>query len=53
MVFIIGPQKVKDVHVYMEPLIDELDMLWRDGVRAYDVSSYGPDKTFTLRAMLL
>jgi hypothetical protein len=37
----------------MEPLIDELETLWNEGVPAYDASAPEGHKTFTLRAMLL
>ena len=33
----IGKYQVKDVNVYMEPLIDELLELWK-GVTMYDIS---------------
>jgi hypothetical protein len=45
-----GKKKVKDMNIYLEPLIDELILLWLDGVRAYDVSR-GED--FLLRAILI
>ena len=44
---------MKDVHLYMEPLIDELLSLWKVGVPAYDVSSPNGKERFILRAMLL
>lgn len=44
---------MKDLHVYMEPLINELRSLWENGVRAHDVSAIPGKEKFTLRAMLL
>ena len=37
-----GPHKVKNMDVYLEPLIEELEILW-EGVQVHDVSR--PPKT--------
>jgi hypothetical protein len=44
---------VKDMHVYMEPLIDELLKLYETGVPAFDVSAPVGYEKFTLKAALL
>ncbi|CAN1750149.1 hypothetical protein LINPERHAP1_LOCUS3952 [Linum perenne] len=40
----------KDIDVYMQPLIDELNELWLDGIQTYDVHT---KQTFQLHAALL
>jgi rubrerythrin len=46
-----GPRSPgKDMDVYLRPLVDELKLLWTDGVQTRDVSS---DSVFTMRAALL
>jgi len=40
----------KNLNVFMQPLVDELDDLWRNGVETYD--SYRK-QNFTLKAALL
>ncbi|XP_074267043.1 uncharacterized protein LOC141590345 [Silene latifolia] len=46
-----GPkQKGNDIDVYLEPLIDDLKLLWNEGVKVYDAVA---KQDFTLRAMLL
>ena len=37
-----------DIDVYLEPLIDELKVLWTDGVKIYDAES---KQNFTMRAV--
>ena len=45
-----GPrQPGNDIDVYLAPLIEDLQKLWRDGVRVWD--AYGKEQ-FTLRAMV-
>jgi len=39
-----------DIDVYLEPLIDELKVLWIDGVRTYDAYS---KQNFTMSAAIL
>lgn len=39
-----------DMDVYMEPLIDDLESLWREGIRTYDASK---GEFFQLRAAVL
>ena len=43
-----GPKK--EIDVYLEPLIEELQLLWNEGVETYDASS---KTNFTMRASLL
>ena len=46
-----GPQNSKKaIDIYMQPLIEELQRLWVDGVPTYDVST---DQTFVMKAALL
>ncbi|XP_074341888.1 uncharacterized protein LOC141679284 [Apium graveolens] len=46
-----GPtDPTKDLHVYLRPLIDELNMLWHTGVETYDRSSR---TNFQMRAALI
>jgi hypothetical protein len=46
-------KKVKDMHIYMEPLIDELLKLYYTGVPAVDVSAPAGFRNFTVKAALL
>jgi hypothetical protein len=41
------------MHVYMEPLIDEIVDLYERGVPAFDVSAPNGSENFTLKAALL
>ena len=34
---ILGPYKVRNMDIYLEPLIEELEILWR-GIQVHDVS---------------
>ena len=43
-------QPGNDIDVYLAPLIDDLNNLWNDGVKAYDAYK---DEDFTLKAVLL
>ena len=43
-----NPKKLIDI--YMQPLIEELQRLWVEGVPTYDVST---DQTFVIKATLL
>ena len=46
-----GPkQSGYDINTYLAPLIDDLQMLWEDGVRCFDAYK---EEYFTLRAVLL
>ncbi|CAM8994194.1 unnamed protein product [Rhodiola kirilowii] len=46
-----GPrQPGNDIDVYLAPLIDDMKLLWNDGVRTYDTSKH---EYFTMCAMLL
>jgi hypothetical protein len=47
-----GKYQVKNMDVYLRPLIDELKTLWSPGVPARDISRQG-DQMFTLRAIVL
>ena len=47
-----GKRKVKDMSVYLAPLIDELYNLW-NGVQVVDNSSKGHRKIFNVRALLM
>ena len=45
-----GPkQPSNDIDMYLKPLIEELLMMWNDGVEVWDEDKR---ETFTLRAML-
>jgi hypothetical protein len=44
---------VKDMDIYLEPLIDELLELHEKGVLAFDVSAPIGSENFTLKAALL
>ncbi|XP_058207294.1 uncharacterized protein LOC131320577 [Rhododendron vialii] len=46
-----GPSAIgRDIDVYLRPLVDELKVLWKDGVRTYDAST---GQYFTMRACFL
>ncbi|XP_019240825.1 PREDICTED: uncharacterized protein LOC109220814 [Nicotiana attenuata] len=46
-----GPRNPKSlIDVYMQPLIDELKLLWHEGVETYDIST---KQNFRLRAALM
>ena len=47
-----GKRKVKDMSVYLAPLIDELQDLWK-GVKVVDNSRKGRGKIFNVRAILM
>ncbi|XP_009103472.2 uncharacterized protein LOC103829553 [Brassica rapa] len=50
-VLIHGPKHPrKSLDIYLQPLIEELQMLWRDGVEAYDISM---KERFKMRAVLM
>ncbi|XP_048632974.1 uncharacterized protein LOC125607181 [Brassica napus] len=50
-VLIPGPKHPrKSLDIYLQPLIEELQMLWRDGVEAYDISM---KERFKMRAVLM
>ena len=45
------PQNLKNaIDIYMQPLIEELQRLWNEGVVTYDVST---NQTFVMKAALL
>ena len=48
----LGKYQVKDMNVYIEPLIDELLKLW-NGVIMYDVSRPKGQRQFQFHAMLV
>jgi hypothetical protein len=50
---LIGKKKVKSMHIYMEPLIDEFLELYEHGIPAFDVSAPPGREEFTLKAALL
>ena len=39
-----------DIDIYLQPLIDELKLLWESGVETYDASR---NETFQMRAALM
>ena len=46
-----GPKSPgNDIDIYLEPLVEELKVLWDSGVETYDASS---NLTFKMRAALL
>ncbi|CAM8982648.1 unnamed protein product [Rhodiola kirilowii] len=46
-----GPrQPVNDIDVYLAPLIDDLKLLWNEGVRTFDASR---EEYFNMRVMLM
>lgn len=47
-----GQRKVKNMDVYLEPLIDELEDLWK-GIKAYDISRPLHEREFTLHAIVM
>ena len=47
-----GNYQVKDMNVYIEPLIDELLKLW-NGITMYDVSRPIQQRQFQLHAMVV
>ena len=47
-----GKFQVKDMNVYIEPLIDELLKLWND-ITMYDISRPIQQRKFQLHAMLV
>ncbi|XP_038687493.1 uncharacterized protein LOC119986872 [Tripterygium wilfordii] len=50
-VIILGPQNLKSkINVYIQPLIDELNQLWCEGVITYDVYT---KENFVMRAVLM
>ena len=49
--FLLGKYIVKDMNVYIEPLVDELVKLW-NGVTMYDVSRPVGQREFQFHAML-
>jgi hypothetical protein len=49
----LGKYQVKDMNVYIEPLIDELLELWK-GITMYDISRpVGAQREFKFHAMLV
>lgn len=50
-----GPKSVTGDHMdtYLQPLVDELNILWDTGVRTHDADRYNDEATFTLHAILL
>ena len=50
-VLILGPRSPgNDIDIYLQPLIDELKLLWDSGVETYDASR---NETFQMRAALM
>jgi Transposase family tnp2 len=47
-----GPESCKNPDVWLAPGIEELNMLWEEGVQTVDVTRGGTTQTFTLRAMV-
>lgn len=45
-----GKKKVKDMNIYIAPIVDELKQLWSTGVQCFDASS---KESFTTKAILL
>ena len=48
--FLTRPQQVKNINIYLEPLIEELKTLWR-GVEVHDASKAQGLQDFTLRGI--
>ena len=48
----LGKYQVKDMNVYIEPLIDELIQLWH-GITMYDITKPIKKKRFQCRGMLV
>ena len=46
----IGPYKLEDMNVFLEPLVDELNKLFVEGISCYNMPA---KKTFNLRAIML
>ena len=50
---VLGRRKVKNMDVYLQPLVDELKELW-DGINVYDVSRpIATERSFTVYGMCL
>ena len=49
---LLGKYQVKDMNVYIEPLIDELLKLW-NGITMYDISRPIGHRQFQFQAMLV
>ncbi|KAL0541386.1 hypothetical protein IC582_021428 [Cucumis melo] len=50
-IFISGPKQPRDdIGIYLEPLIDDLKLLWESGVQCYDAYN---EELFNLRTVLL
>jgi hypothetical protein len=49
---ILGKYKVMNMHVYLAPLVEELQLLWQ-GVSIEDISKAYPNRLFNLRAVLM
>ena len=47
-----GPHKVKNMDVYLEPLIEELEILW-EGVQVHDISRPPNRRDAVVRAILM
>ena len=47
----VGKYQVKDMNVYIEPFIDELEELW-NGITMYDVSRPRGQRQFQFHAIL-
>jgi len=45
-----GKKKVKDMNVYLAPIVDELNQLWTTGEESFDANS---KKSFIMKAILL
>ncbi|KAL3701019.1 hypothetical protein R1sor_019041 [Riccia sorocarpa] len=50
-----GPKKVKNIDIYLEPLVEELQQLWTGVDDVYDgrTERIGRDRWFTLKGVLL
>ncbi|KAL3676120.1 hypothetical protein R1sor_026068 [Riccia sorocarpa] len=50
-----GPKKVKNIDIYLEPLVEELQQLWTGVDDVYDgrTERVGRDRWFTLKGVLL
>ncbi|KAL3680993.1 hypothetical protein R1sor_023949 [Riccia sorocarpa] len=50
-----GPKKVKNIDIYLEPLVEELQLLWTGVDDVYDgrTERIGRDRWFTLKGVLL
>lgn len=47
-----GKYKVKNMDVYLAPLVDELKLLW-EGIEVHDISKRFGERAFTLRGILM